>query len=442
MEDYEKNKNSIKIPFGAKDSELGGFEYIIPEGYEAEIKEGKVIVKKADSKGEKIRKWLIAYLENRALNTGILEEKESCKEAVDWLEKQKCHKQEAIDMCKDEEIREYLITYFSEIDDCSTNLKGKDIVAWLEKQGEQKLPILTISPPQNDSGLRKQKPADKVEPKFKDGDWISGYYTSYKVLSVNNDGYVVEDVDGNKINILFENEKFHQLWTIQDAKAGDVLVHNDCTFIFMGIKNDIVMALEENLMDGMNPVSFGCIYENYDYHPATKEQRDLLFQKMHEAGFEWNAEKKELRKIDEKSAWNEEDERILTAIHNSVDVKCLSKNGVEYLVMVDWFNSLKDRVQPKQEWSEEDKVMLDEIIDYMKPMPIFFESTKGKSGKEYTKEFIIQATNWLKSLRPQNHWKPSKEQMEAFEEAVKPKLSGFGWDETPIGTLYNDLMKL
>jgi len=149
-----------------------------------------------------------------------------------------------------------------------------------------------------------------------------------------------------------------------------------------------------------------------------------------------------LRKIDEKSAWNEEDERILTAIHNSVDVKCLSKNGVEYLVMVDWFNSLKDRVQPKQEWSEEDKVMLDEIIDYMKPMPIFFESTKGKSGKEYTKEFIIQATNWLKSLRPQNHWKPSKEQMEAFEEAVKPKLSGFGWDETPIGTLYNDLMKL
>jgi hypothetical protein len=32
-----------------------------------------------------------------------------------------------------------------------------------------------------------------------------------------------------------------------------------------------------------------------DYAPATKEQRDLLFHKMKEAGYEWNAEKKELK---------------------------------------------------------------------------------------------------------------------------------------------------
>lgn len=31
-------------------------------------------------------------------------------------------------------------------------------------------------------------------------------------------------------------------------------------------------------------------------HPATKEQRDLLFQKMKEASYEWDAEEKELRK--------------------------------------------------------------------------------------------------------------------------------------------------
>ena len=33
-----------------------------------------------------------------------------------------------------ERIREYLITYFSDIDDCASSLKGKDVVAWLEKQ--------------------------------------------------------------------------------------------------------------------------------------------------------------------------------------------------------------------------------------------------------------------------------------------------------------------
>lgn len=32
-------------------------------------------------------------------------------------------------------------------------------------------------------------------------------------------------------------------------------------------------------------------------HPATKEQRDLLFAKMREAGYEWDVDKKELRKI-------------------------------------------------------------------------------------------------------------------------------------------------
>lgn len=36
----------IEIPFGAKDSELHGFEYTIPDGYTAEIKDGKFVMKK------------------------------------------------------------------------------------------------------------------------------------------------------------------------------------------------------------------------------------------------------------------------------------------------------------------------------------------------------------------------------------------------------------
>lgn len=59
----------------------------------------------------------------------------------------------------------------------------------------------------------------------------------------------------------------------------------------------------------------------------------------------------------------------------------------------------KQGKQKPAEWSEEDEEMIDEIIDYMKPMPIFFESTKGKSGKEYTKEFIKNAAKWLSRLK-------------------------------------------
>ena len=45
-------KEIKEIPFGAKDSELYKFEYTIPEGYEAEIKDGKVIVMKKESEDE------------------------------------------------------------------------------------------------------------------------------------------------------------------------------------------------------------------------------------------------------------------------------------------------------------------------------------------------------------------------------------------------------
>lgn len=59
---YQKQNNmekTIEIPFGAKDSELKGWEYTIPEDMEAEIKDGKVIVREKESDDEKIRKTLL-----------------------------------------------------------------------------------------------------------------------------------------------------------------------------------------------------------------------------------------------------------------------------------------------------------------------------------------------------------------------------------------------
>ena len=54
----------------------------------------------------------------------------------------------------------------------------------------------------------------------------------------------------------------------------------------------------------------------------------------------------------------------------------------------------------------------------------------------------IKADNireWLKSLRPQNQWKPSKEQMEALKNCCN------GWEDNSNGildSLYNDLKAL
>lgn len=80
-------KEFIEIPFGAKDSELCGWEYTIPEGFVASIENGKIIVKKEESEDERIRKELVFYLgdmpEDTELRNGVTN-----RDVLAWLEKQ------------------------------------------------------------------------------------------------------------------------------------------------------------------------------------------------------------------------------------------------------------------------------------------------------------------------------------------------------------------
>lgn len=76
----------IEIPFGAFDSELQGFEYTIPDGYTAEIVDGKVIVKKEESEDERMRRKFIKALKECCLT--YFDDEFTVQEAIDWLEKQ------------------------------------------------------------------------------------------------------------------------------------------------------------------------------------------------------------------------------------------------------------------------------------------------------------------------------------------------------------------
>lgn len=84
-------KEFIEIPFGARDSETLGWEYNIPEGYTASIENGKIVVKKEESKDEKIRKEIIVYL-------STVDDKELIpyESWIAWLEKQKGTDEEII----------------------------------------------------------------------------------------------------------------------------------------------------------------------------------------------------------------------------------------------------------------------------------------------------------------------------------------------------------
>ena len=120
--------------------------------------------------------------------------------------------------------------------------------------------------------------------------------------------YELRNIDEDRLSIPFTWEHNLRNWTIQDAKDGDILARNDeiikvnYPFIF------------HNLNEESNPTSYCGVNslgrfqvndENVGYwcsvnlvKPSTKEQRDLLLKKMKEEGYEWNAEKKELRKIE------------------------------------------------------------------------------------------------------------------------------------------------
>lgn len=152
-----------------------------------------------------------------------------------------------------------------------------------------------------------------IIPKFKVGDWIVQKVLGiYKIVEVCESWYeVISYNNGIQYSIGFDKENDCHLWTIQDAKAGDALCTYECNepkivFILKGTPKKHYALSYHCYYNVMYPhfvsdSEKGCLAPNdEDIKPATKEQRDLLFQKMKEAGYKWGEEKKELKKIEPK----------------------------------------------------------------------------------------------------------------------------------------------
>lgn len=151
--------------------------------------------------------------------------------------------------------------------------------------------------------------ANKIKPKFKVGDWIvqkNNWIVQknigvYKVIEICNLWYEVIDSEDNHYKISYDKECMCHLWSIEDAKDGDVLISQyNKPFIYNGNRESFFLGTYcgVSTADRFIVTTEKCSWtENVDIQPATKEQRDLLFQKMREAGYEWDAEKKELKQM-------------------------------------------------------------------------------------------------------------------------------------------------
>lgn len=313
-----KQLKEIEIPFGAKDSELCGWEYTIPEGMEATIVDDKIVVKKKESEDEKIRKWLIRTL--KALNSlGV------------------------------------------EVDGAYEMMLPT--IAWLEKQVEQ-------------------KSTKKIVPKHEVGDWVVSPNGVYWHIDAIQDGrYQVSSDSGDSADWPLSTNIYHR-FTIKDAKDGDVLSNDhhililrelgyswaangnpDSLYAYCGIKPNGNFELEQKGY---------CFCGTLHTHPATKEQRDTLMKAMADAGYTFDFGKKELKKIEQNPTWSEEDDDNMIMIEDRLsdyldyirEESSLTKHRKnslkeEVIGYVNWLKSLKDRCT----WKPSDEQMMKDAID-------------------------------------------------------------------------------
>ena len=265
---------------------------------------------------------------------------------------------------EDENIRKELINAFKEATDSLymvlTPSKRKAFIAWLEKQDE-----------------------DKVKPKFKVGDWIVYNDNLYHIGNIALQRYYeCLRVDGTVHTFGLDIDSKSHLWTIQDAKDGDVLLSpstpegdKECPFIFKEIDKSGIVRCHAALLqsehfkiaDGITNVMG---YANAGYHiPATKKQRDTLMKAMADAGYTFDFEKKELKKIEPRIA---DEKPYPETLEKAIDLYYYSygngKGEFEHLSLEKFRDIVHTFVSDygQKPWSEEDELNLSEALHHIR----------------------------------------------------------------------------
>ncbi len=133
------------------------------------------------------------------------------------------------------------------------------------------------------------------------------------------------------------------------------------------------------------------------------------------------------------------DERLkaaLLALLNSDLIKVKEGGYFTKQDLIEWV----ERIIPtdKPAWSEEDEEMLNSCISSIeeaKENRYAYKETDGDTSYDHE-------ITWLKSLNPQPHWKPSKEQMEALNALLCAGDFSYVGQATKLQELYIELKKL
>ena len=239
------------------------------------------------------------------------------------------------------------------------------------------------------------------KPKFKIDDWIVYQDTVWKIDNIAlKNYYEMLSVNNNVTTRMIEDvDSIAHLWTIEDAKDGDVLANhialNSEYFLFQKLnsKNSFIAHCKYHFI-GYDCL---CVYNNLSYSiedvvPATKSQREMLFKKISDKGYLWDIKNKQLKKKEDIVKWTEEDDRILY-------------NVIAYIGYAAGQTGVKD-------------------------------------------DLFKEANDWIKNIKDRfcfivnNQWKPSSEQLDALKEVIEKPYKTHGYVDTRLESLYDDLKKL
>ena len=294
MEDYKKLYEQTQSKMKEFIKRWDGIKLSSNDLFTEELKQ----IVNIENEDERLRKTAISFLKDFA-EQGY----ENAVECIDWLEKQG-------------EPNPYSGVSFK-YNGHTWGMCARDNGVEILVDGEIKERIFLDNEPQGKSALEaiKEEKVDN-EPKFKVGDWVVNKFgDSFHIDSLDKKNYQVSNGKGNYNYFPISKQDEMHLWAIQDAKDGDVLV---CDINKAEIGGDVeklpnIVSTIFNFKKLINTRGYihsychlydkrflglqSTMYYNsfvYNISPATKEQRDFLFQKIKEAGYEWDADKKEL----------------------------------------------------------------------------------------------------------------------------------------------------
>ena len=296
-------------------------------------------------------------------------------------------------------------------------------LTWLEKQGEKHL--------ENYDEAEKEK-ADFV------GDGFIECHANFLDFKEGNT-YWLEYIGDDKYNVRSDNllgKTYHitpcqlytifkkQTWLEKQGEQKPIVVDNIEPKFKVG---DTMRTLEEansGITDGM-PVVVSIDDKYYRCNNeliAIKDQDDYEYPPINK----------------KHNAWSEEDAKTLNRISailvDASEVKNWWKESrlierEEMVRLTDFLKSLKDRVQPKQKWSEEDEDNLTDI----------FVAIDNFHTTNHKKELITFLKSLKAKVQPQSTWKPSDEQIKVCKKVYADILSAKGFD---LGTINGELNRL